>query len=192
MRNPASIGRRVQELHQALDGCMYADRPRLRVRLRPYLSRGEAAALATPPGSIPPRSRYPQIRSPGARGPGAGDPGGVPARRATCRGAPQARAPERPADHGAVRGHRGGVDPSSGRGRVRGNGLRQVHTTPQTVPGRGPRRPGYDRPHPAAAHRGAQPGGACRARARQRRSATRWATRSVSATRSGPTPTSSS
>ncbi|MGH8587784.1 MAG: hypothetical protein ACREXX_00145, partial [Gammaproteobacteria bacterium] len=50
MRNPASIGRRVQDLHQALDGCMYVDRPRLRARLRTYLSRGEAAALDTPPG----------------------------------------------------------------------------------------------------------------------------------------------
>ena len=50
MRNPAFIGRRVQELHQALDGCMYADRPRLRARLRTYLSRSEAAALDTPPG----------------------------------------------------------------------------------------------------------------------------------------------
>ena len=29
---------------------MYADRPRLRARLRPYLPRGEAAALDTPPG----------------------------------------------------------------------------------------------------------------------------------------------
>ncbi|MCA1854130.1 MAG: hypothetical protein LC647_17605, partial [Beggiatoa sp.] len=43
MRTRASIGRRVQELHQALDGCMYADRPRLRARLRTYLSRGTTA-----------------------------------------------------------------------------------------------------------------------------------------------------